>query len=338
MSPFEEKEKEVILEVKNLKTYFYEHDNVVWKVLDGVNLKIHRGETLGILGPSGAGKSILAKSIFKLIERPGKIIDGEILFKGKNILTLPNEILDTIRGKDLALVLQSISGGFDPLRDMTYTTSQPYREHAEIEPDRQEIKMLVISQLGTVAIPEPLRTSDKYAHQMSGGESQRVKIATALINNPSLLIADEPVSNLDATIARQILDLLRIMKEKHRLTMMIIAHNLGVLAELSDHIAILYAGKIIEYGDVETMFYSPRHPFTQGLFYATPSMAIRGKLKPIPGEIPDPRNYPSGCRFHPRCTYAIDKCKVEAPNLEEYEENHQVACWRAKDIPDYEPG
>ncbi|MGC9781050.1 MAG: ABC transporter ATP-binding protein [Candidatus Heimdallarchaeota archaeon] len=338
MSPFEEKEKEVILEVKNLKTYFYEHDNVVWKVLDGVNLKIHRGETLGILGPSGAGKSILAKSIFKLIERPGKIIDGEILFKGKNILTLPNEILDTIRGKDLALVLQSISGGFDPLRDMTYTTSQPYREHAEIEPDRQEIKMLVISQLGTVAIPEPLRTSDKYAHQMSGGESQRVKIATALINNPSLLIADEPVSNLDATIARQILDLLRIMKEKHRLTMMIIAHNLGVLAELSDHIAILYAGKIIEYGDVETMFYSPRHPFTQGLFYATPSMAIRGKLKPIPGEIPDPRNYPSGCRFHPRCTYAIDKCKVEAPNLEEYEENHQVACWRAKDIPDYQPG
>ncbi len=338
MSPFEEKEKEVILEVKNLKTYFYDHDNVVWKVLDGVNFKIHQGETLGILGPSGAGKSILAKSIFKLIERPGKIIDGEILFKGRNLLLLPNEILDTMRGKDLALVMQNVAGGIDPLRDMTFTTSQPYREHAEIDSNRQEIKMLVISQLGTVAIPEPLRTSDKYAHQMSGGESQRVKIATALINNPSLLIADEPVSNLDATIARQILDLLQIMKKKYRLTMMIIAHNLGVLAELSDYIAILYAGEIIEYGDVETMFYSPRHPFTQGLFYATPSMAQRGKLKPIPGEIPDPRNYPSGCRFHPRCTYAIDKCKIEAPNLVEYEENHQVACWRAKDIPDYQPG
>ncbi|NHJ86487.1 MAG: ABC transporter ATP-binding protein, partial [Asgard group archaeon] len=247
----ETQNKEVLLEVKNLKTYFYDDkDDITWKILDGVNFKLYKGETLGILGPSGAGKSVLARSILRLIDFPGKIVAGKVIYRGKNLLKAPEEVFNEIRGKEISLVMQNAPGGFDPTRDMTFSTSQPYREHSPDEHENYEIKLLVVSQLGKVAIQEPAKTSEKYAHQLSGGESQRIKIASALINNPTLLIADEPVSNIDATIARQILDLLIAMKEKYNLSMMLIAHNLGVLAELSDKIAILYAGKILEYGDV----------------------------------------------------------------------------------------
>ncbi len=339
MTEEERSEKEVILDVKNLHTYFYgREEGVVWKILEGINFKIHRGETLGILGPSGAGKSVLALSILRLIEFPGKIEEGEIFYQENDLLKITNEQFDDLRGRKISLVMQNASATFDPLRDMTYSTSQPFRAHADDEPDTSEIKMLVVSQLGKVAIPDPLDASEKFAHQLSGGESQRIKIASALINNPDLLIADEPVANLDTTVARQILNLLHEMKEKHKLTMILIAHNLGVMAELSDYIAIMYAGKIIEYGDVEAIFYNPKHPFTQGLFYATPSMAPRGKLKPIPGVEPDARKYPSGCRFHPRCEYAIEKCKTEVPPLVTLENEHTVLCWRTQDIPKYEQG
>jgi oligopeptide/dipeptide ABC transporter ATP-binding protein len=332
----EEDKKELILEVKDLHTYFYGRDEAIWKILEGVNLKVYKGETLGILGPSGSGKSVLAQSILKLITYPGKIVKGQVFFKGKDLLTINEEIFNKIRGKEIALVLQNAPGAIDPLRDMTYTTIEPYREHSDEELVRSEIKMLVVSQLGQVAISEPLKVSDKYAHELSGGESQRVKIASAVMNNPTLLIADEPVANLDATIAGQILELLHQMKEKFKLTMILVAHNLGILAEFSDKIAILYAGKILEYSDVETIFYQPKHPFTQGLFYASPSMAPRGKLKPIPGKEPDARKLPTGCRFHPRCEYAIEKCKKEIPELKEIRDGHSVACWRVNDIPDFE--
>ena len=332
----EEEKKELILEVKDLHTYFYDRNDNIWKILEGVNLKVYKGETLGILGPTGTGKSVLARSILRLVDYPGKIEKGQVLYKGRDLLTIDEEIFNNIRGKEIALVVQNAPGAIDPLRDMTYTTSQPYREHSDDDLVRSEIKILVVSQLGNVALPEPVKTSDKYAHELSGGESQRVKIASAIINNPTLLIADEPVSNLDATVARQILNLLHEMKEKFKLTMILIAHNLGILAELSDKIAILYAGKILEYSDVDTIFYNPRHPFTQGLFYATPSMAPRGRLKPIPGKEPDPRSFPTGCRFHPRCEYAIEKCKKDLPELEEIKEGHSVACWRVKEIPVYE--
>lgn len=329
-------EKELILEVKDLRTYFYGEDDIVWKILEGINFKLYKGETLGILGPSGVGKSVLALSILKLIRYPGKIEGGEVYFKGTNLFKLDEETFDDLRGREIGLVMQNTRGGMDPLRDMTHTTGQPYKVHAEDEPEKDEIKALVVSQLGKVSLPEPYKTSDKFAHQMSGGENQRVKIAAALMNNPTLLIADEPVSNLDSTVARMIMNLLAEMKEKFNLTMILIAHNLGVIAELSDKVAIMYAGKIIEISDVETMYYNPRHPFTQGLFYASPSIAPRGKLKPIPGEEPDARKYPTGCHFHPRCEYAIEKCSIDQPKLEEIDNNHFVACWRTKDIPKYE--
>ncbi|HUU77448.1 MAG TPA: ABC transporter ATP-binding protein [candidate division Zixibacteria bacterium] len=329
-------EKELILEVKDLHTYFYGEENIVWKILEGINFKIYKGETLGILGPSGVGKSVLAQSIFNLVRRPGKIVQGEIIFKGKNLLEMEEEELIDIRGRDLALVMQNTGSSFDPLTDMTFTTSQPFRAHTDEDYIKSEIKLLVIDQLGKVAIPDPITTSDKYAHQISGGEGQRIKIASAVINNPSLLIADEPVSNLDITVARSILDLLFEMKQKFNLTMILIAHNLGVIAELSDYVAIMYAGKIVEIGDVESIFYNPKHPFTQGLFYATPSMAPRGKLKPIKGIESDPRNFPKGCHFHPRCEYAIEKCNLEEPKLEQCNnERHLLACWRMKEIPDF---
>ncbi|NHJ32811.1 MAG: ABC transporter ATP-binding protein, partial [Asgard group archaeon] len=201
-------EKELILEVKDLHTYFYgRDDDVVWKILEGVNLKVYKGETLGILGPSGAGKSVLASSILRLVTYPGKIEKGQVLFKGKDLLKIDEEDFNDIRGREISLVLQNAPGAIDPTRDMTFTTSQPLREHSEDDLVRSEIKVLVISQLGQVALPEPVKVSDKHAHELSGGESQRVKIASALFNNPDLLIADEPVANLDATIARQILEL-----------------------------------------------------------------------------------------------------------------------------------
>jgi len=327
--------KEVLLEVQNLKTYYTNKYKVVFKILDGVSFKIYRGTTLGILGPSGSGKSVLARSILNLVERPGKIVEGEVIYKGKDLLKAPEEVLNDLRGKEISLILQNAPGSFDPTRDMTFATSQPFRAHTKEKYANPEVKMLVVSQLQVVAISEPVKTSEKFSHQLSGGESQRVKIASALINNPTLVIADEPVANIDATVARQILDLFQIMKEKYQLTMILIAHNLGVLAELSDYVAILYAGKIIEHGDVETIFYHPKHPFTQGLFYASPSMAPRGRLKPIPGDEPDPTNYPSGCRFHPRCEYAIEKCRREEPPLVDLGNDHTVLCWRIEEIPEF---
>ena len=330
-------EKELILEVKNLRTYFHDDQNeVIWKILEGINFKLYRGETLGIMGPSGVGKSVLAHSILNLIKWPGKIESGDVIFKGKHLLELNDEDFSDLRGREIGLVIQNSESSHDPLRDMTFATGQPYKAHIDEDPGTAEVKALVVSQLGAVSLPDPMETSDKFAHQMSGGESQRVKIATALMNNPTLLIADEPVSNLDATVARRILDLLSEMKEKFNLTMILIAHNLGVIAELSTKVAMMYAGQIIEIGDVESIFYNPRHPFTQGLFYASPSIAPRGKLKPIPGNEPDPRNYPSGCHFHPRCIYAKEKCKKENPELSEIDEEHFVACWYVDDIPKYE--
>jgi len=332
----DETTKEVLLEVRDLKTYYTNKYKVVFKILDGVSFKVYTGTTLGILGPSGSGKSVLARSILNLVDYPGKIVGGEVIYKGKDLLKAPENVLNDLRGKELSLILQNAPGSFDPTRDMTFTTSQPYREHTKEKYDNPELKLLVVNQLQIVALPEPVNTSDKYGHQLSGGESQRVKIASALINNPRLVIADEPVANIDATVARQILDLFQIMKEKYNLTMILIAHNLGVLAELSDYVAILYAGKIVEYGDVETIFYKPKHPFTQGLFYASPSMASRGKLQPIPGDEADPTNYPSGCRFHPRCKYAIEVCRTDEPPLIDFGNDHTVLCWRAKEIPDFE--
>ena len=331
-----QEEKELILEVKDLRTYFYDKDEIIWKILEGINFRIYKGETLGILGPSGVGKSVLALSILNLIKYPGKIEGGKVFFKGIDLFELNDEDLSDLRGREISLVMQNTGSGHDPLRDMTYSTGQPYKAHKDEEVESAEVKALVVSQLGAVSLPDPLKTSDKFAHQMSGGESQRVKIATALINNPTLLIADEPVSNLDATVANKIISLLADMKEKFNLTMILIAHSLGVIAELSDKVALMYAGKIVEIGDVESIFYKPRHPFTQGLFYASPDMAPRGKLKPLPGVEPDPRNYPSGCHFHPRCQFAIEKCSKQEPELLEYEDNHFVACWRMKEIPKFE--
>lgn len=334
--PTGNQKQQILLEVKDLHTYFTDKDDDVWKVLEGINFKLFEGETLGILGPSGVGKSVLALSILKLVRKPGKIVKGEVIFKGKNLLKITEEEFDDLRGREIALVMQNAAGGFDPLRDMTYSTSQPFRAHIDDDPAKSEIKMLVIDQLGKVALPEPVKTSDKFAHQMSGGESQRVKIAAALINNPALLIADEPIANLDVTIARTILDLLHKMKEKFNLTMIFIAHDLGAIAEISDVVAMMYAGKIVEKADVETIFYNPKHPFTQALFYASPSMAPRGRLRPIPGVEPDPRRYPTGCHFHPRCNYATEKCKKEEPPLEEIEQEHFVACWHVKEVPEFE--
>ncbi|MBD3190025.1 MAG: ATP-binding cassette domain-containing protein [Candidatus Heimdallarchaeota archaeon] len=334
----QKQEKEVLLEVKNLRTYFYEkYEDTVWKVLDGVSFKVYRGKTLGIMGASGAGKSVMARSILKLMDKPGKIEEGEVIYKGRDLLQIPEEELNEIRGKEIGLVLQDPIAAIDPLMNMTGTTSQPYLAHREYKGDRikEDIRMLVIKHFGHVAIPKPDTTADQYRHQLSGGIAQRVRIAAAVINNPELLVVDEPVAHLDATIARQILELLHDMKRLYNLTMIFIAHNIGVIAEMSDYVAVMYAGKIMECADVETIFYSPRHPYTQGLFYAHPSVAPKGQLTPIPGEVPNPSNYPKGCRFHPRCKYAITQCRKEEPPYEEYQPDYFIACWRAKDIPDY---
>ncbi|MEA2070355.1 MAG: ABC transporter ATP-binding protein [Asgard group archaeon] len=325
-----------LLQVRNLETHIIDKDDRVHIIVDKISFDLREGEVLGIIGPSGAGKTILALSLLKLIQRPGKIIGGSVIYKDLELLSTSDEILDKIRGKDIALVMQNTGTGFDPIRDMTFTTSEPLREHSNEKIPKTDLQLLVIDQLGKVAIRKPSKTAEKFRHQISGGEGQRVKIASALFNNPKILIAEEPVANLDTTIMGEILDLLIEVKNNFSVSMIVISHNLGVIAQLSDRVMMMYAGKIIEVADVETMFYSPRHPYTQGLFYATPSIVSKKKLKTIPGNVPNPVNLPKGCHFHPRCKYVIEKCKKMEPPLVEYEQNHLVACWRMNEIPDFE--
>lgn len=322
---------EVLLSVRDLKASLLTNGHRV-NIVDGVNLTIDQGETVGLVGETGAGKTVTALSILRILQpigetRPLWKISGEVLFKGKDLFKLSEEEMREIRGKQIALVTQNPIASLHPMDIIGYQTGETLEEHqmAEIE----KIKKLVIEHLGKVEIADAKKRFSGFRHQFSGGEGQRILLAMSLIRNPSILIADEPTSSLDVTVQRQILELLKEMKKEFHLSMLLITHNLGVIAEMSDQVYVMYAGKIIEHSDVIAIFHKPLHPFTRGLLATVPRIDQDFfKFEGIPGEPPNPLYPISGCNFHPRCKYAKAVCNQEVPELAEIEPNHFVACLR----------
>ena len=321
-----------LIEVKGLRTYFYTEDGVV-KAVDGVSFAIEPEQTLGVVGESGCGKSVTALSIMGLVPMPpGKIVEGEILFRknGKTVelhkLNPKGKEYRSIRGKEIAMIFQEPMTSLNPVFTIGYQIMEAIMLHQKVS--KREARQKAIEMLRQVGIPEPEQRVDEYPHQLSGGMRQRAMIAMALSCNPSLLIADEPTTALDVTIQAQVLDLMQDLKRKFRAAIMLITHDLGVVAEMCEEVVVMYLGKVVERAKVRPIFHEPRHPYTQGLLKSIPSLATKKKrLDPIKGVVPDPLNAPPGCPFNPRCPHAIEICRQEMPPLKEVETDHDVACW-----------
>ncbi|MGQ9630244.1 MAG: ABC transporter ATP-binding protein [bacterium] len=312
-----------LLYVKNLTTYYDGIYGTV-KAVDGVDLWLRKGEILGMVGESGGGKSVAACSILRLIVPPGRIVNGEVWFHDKDLLRISRDELNDIRGNKISMIFQSPHKALHPLYSVGNQVGEPLEVHEHFK--RKLIREKVIEYLGEVSLPNPGESYYHYIHQFSGGMAQRVSIAMALMCNPEILIADEPVRSLDSTIQSCILELLKDLRRNFGLTMLLITHDLGVIAEMADSVVVIYAGKVMEYADVETIFHRSKHPYTEALLEAVPWVGKGKRLKPIPGDPPTPLNFPSGCRFHPRCEHATWRCSVDPPRLVEIEPGHFVRC------------
>jgi len=319
-----------LLQIRNLKTYFYVRKGVV-KAADGVTFRLQRGETLGVVGESGCGKSITALSIMRLISPPGRIVDGEILLKGKDILKIPSHLMRNIRGNEISMIFQEPMTSLNPVFTIGRQVSEAIMTHQNLGKKDALEKSIEMLELVGIASPEE-RVWD-YPHQLSGGQRQRVMIAMALSCRPSLLIADEPTTALDVTIQAQILDLMLKLQQDQGTSAILITHDLGVIAEMAQRVAVMYAGNIVEEADVRTLFKRPLHPYTQGLLQSIPYLRKKGekrkgkKLHEIAGVVPSLLNLPPGCRFYPRCSAKNEKCRGENPQLGSVEEGHFVRCW-----------
>ena len=320
-----------VLDVRDLRTHFVTDDGTV-KAVDGVSFDVRAGETLGIVGESGCGKSVTSLSILRLIASPpGKIAGGEILFKGVNLLGLTDAEMRKIRGNDISMIFQEPMTSLNPVYTCGDQIMEAVMLHQKV--GRAEAKTRAIEMLKLVGIPSPEQRVDEYPHQLSGGMRQRVMIAMALSCQPEVLIADEPTTALDVTIQAQILALLNRLQEEMGMAILLITHDLGVVAETCDRVAVMYAGHVVEYAVVEEIFGHPRMPYTTGLLGSIPKLGERSeRLRVIPGNVPNPSEFPPGCKFHPRCPVAIDVCRKENPPLEEIRPRHWARCWRAKEI------
>ena len=318
-----------LLELRDLRSYFDTEDGTV-KAVDGVNLSIRRGETLGIVGESGCGKSVTAFSIMRLIpEPPGRIAGGQILFEGQDLTRLSQAEMRKIRGNRISMIFQEPMTSLNPVYTVGDQIAEAIVLHQQKTPE--EARALALDMLMQVGIPDPHKRIDNFPHEMSGGMKQRVMIAMALVCRPALLIADEPTTALDVTIQAQILDILRRLQREVGMSIWFITHDLGVVAELSHQVAVMYAGKVVERADVVSLYGRPRHPYTQGLFKSLPGTKSGGKrLEVIQGSVPNPLELPTGCRFHPRCPHAIEDCKQIEPGLVEVAPGHAVACLRVE--------
>jgi oligopeptide/dipeptide ABC transporter ATP-binding protein len=317
-----------LLEVRGLRTTFRGEQGEV-RAVDGIDLRVERGRTLGIVGESGCGKSVTALSIMGLVPQPpGRIAAGEVLFEGEDLLKAPAQRLRDLRGNKLAMIFQEPMTSLNPAFPVGEQIAEALLRHRSVS--REEAGSQAIEMLRRVRIPSPERRAKDYPHQLSGGMRQRVMIAMALACNPKLLIADEPTTALDVTIQAQILELMRALREELGTAIILITHDLGVIAELADEVAVMYAGKVIERCPAEKLFAEPQHPYTIGLLGSIPRLHVeRERLAAIDGFVPDAAALPEGCRFHPRCPFAIDRCSQEIPPLEEISPGHFVACWRA---------
>lgn len=319
---------ETLLEVKNLKTRFTTDDGTFFAV-DDVSFSLNRGQTIGIVGESGCGKSVTSLSIMRLIQSPGNIESGEVLFNGKDLLKASEEEMRHIRGNEIAMIFQEPMTSLNPVYTCGNQISEAIAVHFP-KLTKAEVKARAIEMLHKVGIPAPERRYNEYPHQLSGGMRQRVMIAMAISCNPHLLIADEPTTALDVTIQAQILDLMRKLQKDFNAGMILITHDLGVVAEMCQDVVVMYAGKIVEYGTVEDIFYHPRHPYTRGLLDSIPHFETGHKLnelKTIPGLVPSLLALPKGCRFQDRCPNVQDDCRQVEPKLERMQGRQFAACY-----------
>jgi len=318
-------DRKLLLAVKDLKTYFFTEDGIV-KAVDGVDFEVYQGETLGIVGESACGKSVTAFSIIRLLDYPGKTVGGEVIFKGENLLKKTEDEMRRIRGKEIAMIFQEPMTALNPVLTVGFQISEALMTHFKIS--KEEAMKKSVELLKKVGIPIPEQRVNEYPHQLSGGMRQRAMIAMAMSCDPSLLIADEPTTALDVTIQAQILDLMRSLLQEFNGSLIMITHDLGVIAEIADRIAVMYAGKVVEYADKKTIFHGPLHPYTFGLLTSIPRLDVEmKKLNVIPGTVPNPLHFPTGCKFNPRCRFTTNKCREEEPPLIKIEEGHLVRCW-----------
>ena len=318
---------EKVLEIKDLQTNFYTHDGIV-RGCDKVSYSVHKGETLAVVGESGSGKSVTALSVLRLVPNPpGKIEGGEIWFNGQDLLTLSDKQIQDIRGNDIAMIFQEPMTSLNPVIRVGEQIAESIRLH-QSGSSKAQTRQRVIELLTQVGISAPESRVDEYPYQLSGGMRQRVMIAMALACNPALLIADEPTSALDVTIQAQILRLIDELKRKLGMAVIMITHDLGVVAETADRVAVMYAGKIVEYGHVNDIFDHPKHPYLIGLKRSMPTLeSDSGELYAIPGMVPNPTQLPDGCKFAPRCEQCISRCESEEPPVVHFSSDHYARCW-----------
>jgi peptide/nickel transport system ATP-binding protein/oligopeptide transport system ATP-binding protein len=316
-----------LLDVMDLKTYFDTDEGLV-RAVDGVSFQVNPGQTLGVVGESGCGKSVASLSILRLIQSPpGRIAGGQIYFKGRDLLGLSEAQMRKIRGNEISMVFQEPMTSLNPVFTCGDQILEAIVLHQHLP--KKEAKARAVDMLRLVGIPSPEQRADEYPHQLSGGMRQRVMIAMALSCNPSLLIADEPTTALDVTIQAQILELLARLREELEMSVVVITHDLGVVAEVVHRVVVMYAGVVVEYADAGPLFGSPQHPYTVGLLQSIPRLnQERDRLAVIPGAVPNPLDYPKACRFHPRCSIAVDRCTEEEPPLLEISSGHLARCWR----------
>lgn len=313
------------MEVRDLKTHFFTEDGVV-PAVDGISYVLAQGETLGLVGESGCGKSVSALSVMRLITPPGKIIEGEILLDGLNLLDVPELEMRQVRGNRISMIFQEPMTSLNPVFTIGNQIMEAIRAHQKIS--RHEARDRTIEMLRRVKIPAAETRIDEFPHQMSGGMRQRVMIAMALACSPEVLIADEPTTALDVTIQAQIMELLAELQSDSKMSILLITHNLGLVAEVAHHVAVMYASKVVEYTSTRELFVAPLHPYTHGLLTSVPTLGMPKdrELNVIPGQVPNPLHFPPGCKFHPRCPLAEERCRKEEPLLEEVQPGHWAAC------------
>ena len=321
-----------LLEVRDLKTYFYTSRGVV-KAVDGVSFDVRAGETVALVGESGCGKTMSALSIMRLVPKPqGSIVGGEVCFQGKDLLALDEEEMRRTRGAEIAMIFQEPMTSLNPVLTIERQLTEALEAHITIS--KEEARARASELLRLVGMPDPERRLSDYPHQLSGGMRQRVMIAIALSCKPKLILADEPTTALDVTIQAQILELMRDLSRRFGVALLIITHNLGVVARYADRVNVMYAGKIIESASAREIYQNPRHPYTLGLLRSVPRLdqPRKARLDPIEGHPPDLCNLPPGCSFLPRCKFAVERCAREVPFLGEVGKDHRSACWVAETL------
>ncbi len=317
--------KEQLLEINELRTHFFTENGVVPSV-DGVTFQVKRGETVAIVGESGCGKSVTSLSIMGLVDKPGKVTGGSIFFEGKDLVKASKRDMQHIRGNEISMIFQEPLTSLNPVFTVGFQVAEAIKLHQKV--GREEAKQRTIELLKKVGIPRAEKVYSSFPHSLSGGMRQRVMIAMALSCNPKLLIADEPTTALDVTIQAQILHLMRELIREQGTAIILITHDLGVVAEMVDRVIVMYAGQVVEQTDVFTLFKQPKHPYTKGLLNSTPKIhELKDELNSIEGTVPTPANMPKGCRFHLRCPFVMEKCIDIEPPLDEISQSHQVRCW-----------